>query len=67
MPKIQEAELLKLRENDAADKATAKELIVDGAAYKVRSQPSPVATALQCKPSSSACPAHLLARCGHRR
>ena len=35
VPKIQEAELLKLRENDAADKATAKELIVDGAAYKV--------------------------------
>ena len=36
VPKIQEAELLKLRENDAADKATAKELIVDGAAYKVK-------------------------------
>jgi len=35
VPKIQEAELLKLRENDAADdKTTAKELIVDGAAYK---------------------------------
>jgi hypothetical protein len=41
VPKIQEAELLKLRENDAADKATAKELIVDGAAYKV-SQTGPV-------------------------
>ena len=42
MPKIQEAELLKLRENDAADdKTTAKELIVDGAAYKV-SQTGPV-------------------------
>jgi len=34
VPKVHEAELLKLRENDAADKATAKELIVDGAAYK---------------------------------
>lgn len=42
VPKIQEAELLKLRENDAADdKTTAKELIVDGAAYKV-SQTGPV-------------------------
>ena len=52
MPKIQEAELLKLRENDAADKATAKELIVDGSAYKVKPNRPRLALErclLQCK------------------
>ena len=41
VPKIQEAELLKLREAEpTADKANvAKELIVDGAAYKARRVP----------------------------
>ena len=42
VPRIQEAQLLKLREDDAstagapaaADKATAKELLIDGAGYK---------------------------------
>ena len=52
VPKIQEAELLKLRENDAADKATAKELIVDGSAYKVKPNRPRLALErclLQCK------------------
>ena len=39
VPKIQESELLRLRESEAADTATAKELIVDGAAYKVAPAP----------------------------
>ena len=59
MPKIQEAELLKLRENDAADKATAKELIVDGAAYKVKRSPRWLWSVayMQCKPKPTRLPA----------